>query len=77
MILDRVPTDSTVTLNFTREERHATAVLVSRTGEGDDRRITFRSVTGDREFEWDAYRSQGAWRYGGSADRLSLVRVES
>jgi len=56
------------------------AVFVGVTGEGNDRRATFRSLDQrtyeDRvEYEWDAYRYNGRWAYGSSAETLRLLAV--
>lgn len=42
--------------------------LIKVEGEGDNMRATFRASFGD----WEAYRWNGAWRYGSSADRLTV-----
>lgn len=43
-------------------------------GEGDKRRATFADVY-DASNEWQAYRYNGGWAYGTSADRLRLLEV--
>lgn len=59
------------------------AVFVKLEGSGDDRRATFASldqrVPGEErvEYEWDAYRFNGRWAYGSSAETLRLVEVKS
>ncbi len=40
-------------------------------GKGDDRTAEFQYIEG--EMTWKAYRYNGRWAYGTSADRLSLV----
>jgi hypothetical protein len=45
-------------------------ILIKIEGEGDDRRATFK----DNEIgEWEAYRYNGHWAYGSSAERLTVV----
>lgn len=46
-------------------------------GEGEDRRAWFQTrIPGDsRCYQWDAYRYDGDWAYGTSAERLRLIRV--
>lgn len=61
-------------------EHDEDAVFVGVTGEGNDRRATFRSLDQrtyeDRvEYEWDAYRYNGRWAYGSSAETLRLLAV--
>jgi hypothetical protein len=53
--------------SYTSEE-----VFVRMTGTGEDRRAWF--TTSDGTYEWEAYRYQGRWAYGSSAERLSLVQ---
>lgn len=43
-------------------------------GTGDDRRATFADEY-DASAEWQAYRYNGYWAYGTSADRLRLLEV--
>lgn len=45
-------------------------LLVKVEGEGEDRRATFS----ENGFEWEAYRFNGRWSYGSSADYLSVVK---
>lgn len=59
------------------------ALFVGIEGTGDDRRATFVQVTdqpflkGDdrKSYEWQAYRYEGRWAFGSSADVLRLHRV--
>lgn len=54
------------------------AVFVGVTGTGDERRATFRSQDrADRTYDWDAYRFNGRWAYGSSAETLRLVGVHA
>lgn len=56
------------------------ATFVGVTGAGDDRRATFRSANTHSprgSYEWDAYRYNGGWVYGTSAQRLRLLEVRS
>lgn len=47
--------------------------LVKLEGKGDDARATFRDVSG---MEWQAYRFNGRWAYGSSANRLQVLEVK-
>lgn len=71
--IDRLQPGAQVTLRFhgsmgneTHDERATFQGIV---GEGDDRLAQFDG--------WEAYRYRGHWAYGTSADRLSLISVES
>lgn len=41
------------------------------TGTGEDQRATFLDENGENP--WEAYRYEGRWSYGSSAERLSVV----
>ena len=79
--IDSPKPDTQVTLKFCAEmqgrgaEYVETAVFKGVTGEGDERRATFESMDGSRVYEWDAYRFNGHWAYGSSAETLRLVAV--
>lgn len=45
-------------------------------GKAEDRRAVFESVDGDGStYKWNAYRFEGDWAYGTSAERLQFVRA--
>lgn len=50
-------------------------------GSGEDRRAVFRSRTSRgaavESFDWEAYRFEGRWVYGTSAEPLRVVALES
>jgi hypothetical protein len=48
------------------------AKLLKLEGEGDDARATFKDEDG---MEWEAYRYNGRWAYGSSANRLQVLGV--
>lgn len=50
------------------------AVFLGISGAGDARRATFRDTTG-RQITWEAYRYNGHWAYGSSAEPLRLLEV--
>lgn len=52
------------------------AWFVAMEGEGESRRIKFLQNGPDgKPFDWEAYRYEGHWAYGTSADRLVLRQV--
>lgn len=61
------------------------AVFLGIIGEGDDRTAKFAQSEDSprgfeqfvRMYEWEAYRYNGHWAYGTSAERLRLLRVLS
>lgn len=79
--IDRLTPGTPVTLLFTGEDRIGSALFLGITGDGDKRHAHFvsTSTTGDlgvaRTYTWEAYRYRGAWAYGTSADRLTLVEA--
>ena len=72
--IDTLQPGATVQLLFHgRYGDFMTQTFVGISGTGDDRRATFHDdTTGD----WDAYRYEGGWAYGTSAERLQLIAVE-
>lgn len=52
-----------------RATREEDAIFRGIDGDGEDRRATFEQDG----FIWTAYRYQGHWAYGSSADRLQLL----
>jgi hypothetical protein len=77
MRIDNLAVGSEITLRFhgsngnqTHEE---TFIFRGISGEGDERRATFQ-YSGNVDDVWEAYRYNGRWAYGSSADRLSIVR---
>lgn len=76
MRIDDLTGGEQVLLGF-KDDVSEPAMFVRHEGEGEDREAVFsqqHEVTGE-DFEWKAYRYQGRWAYGTSADRLRLVRV--
>lgn len=86
--IDSLTPGTRVRLKFCAEyqgkggEHEDDAVFVKLEGTGDDRRATFRTYdeqtrerTGREFYEWDAYRFNGRWAYGTSAETLRLVAV--
>ena len=72
--IDSLKPNTPVLLKFFRSTEEATFLAI--VGEGDERRARF--VQHDDAiglFEWEAYRFQGRWAYGTSAERLSLVAI--
>jgi hypothetical protein len=74
--LDTLPAGTRVTLalhGWAGSVEYMTQTFVGITGAGDERRATFNDeMTGD----WDAYRYEGGWAYGSSAQRLQLLEVQ-
>lgn len=75
--IDSLKPGTKVTLRFMREFQGTgsydeDAIFEGITGTGDDRLATFSS-TGD--FSWSAYRFNGRWAYGSSAETLRLVAI--
>lgn len=66
-----------VTLRFHTRSGHfdEAAVFVGLSEDGET--ATFRSASDNKSdddtYDWDAYRFQGRWCYGSSAQRLSVV----
>lgn len=73
--IDNLNNGDAVRLDLAGDEEVALFVAVN--GEGNDRRATFVQVTPAGSYEWDAYRYNGGWAFGTSADRLRLVEVIS
>lgn len=81
--IDTIPAGSRVRLLFTGsfnrnpfEEEHT---FLGIEGEGDSRRARFhRDEDGQyKAYDWEAYRYNGGWAYGSSAERLQLLAVLS
>lgn len=74
--IDNLESGQAVRLQFNGKRIEA-ALFVSMidADKGDDRRARFVQIAGDQSYEWDAYRYNGGWAYGSSAQRLSLVEV--
>lgn len=74
MRIDQLKPGTRVTLRYHGSMGNLThdgdAEFVRITGDGDDRRAVF---TEPSIGEWEAYRYDGRWAYGSSADRLQLV----
>lgn len=72
--IDSLKPNTPVLLKFAHSTEEATFLALI--GEGDERRARF--IHRDETiglFEWEAYRFQGRWVYGTSAQRLSLVAI--
>jgi hypothetical protein len=80
--IDSLTPDTPVTLKFCAELQgedaafEEDAVFIRITGEGDERRATFRTQV-VKPYEWEAYRFNGRWAYGSSAETLRLVAVNA
>lgn len=79
--LDRIAAGSFVRLNFNNRYEEK-AVFLGVEGTGDKRRAKFLSTTdpgkgigGKGYYEWEAYRYNGGWAFGSSAERLILDEV--
>lgn len=75
--IDQLQAGQEVTLKFHgsksigNEPYEETHTFLGIVGEKDDRRAVFS----DGSTQWEAYRYNGGWAYGSSAERLSLVSV--
>lgn len=74
---DSLKPETRVTIEFARNfqfggPEHEDATFVKIEGEGDDRRMTLRQ---DGMGEWEAYRYNGRWAYGSSAETLRLIEA--
>ena len=72
MTIDELQTGSIVRLQFLHGIEQAACIAV--TGEGEERRARFVSYdawTG--LYGWEAYRFEGEWAYGTSADPLVVL----
>lgn len=82
--IDQLQPGDRVQLRFDGRDETEPATFVKLEGEGDDRLATFSqtqaqsTATGVEpvDYEWDAYRYNGRWAFGTSAQRLSLASVE-
>ncbi len=74
--IDNLVPGSIVTLNLRNYQEDV--VFLRITGTGEDRHAEFVStVSSDKNmYRWAAYRFEGRWVYGSSADRLSVVTVK-
>jgi hypothetical protein len=81
--IDTLKQGVTVTLFFDstygNQKREEDAVFLGIEGDGDDRHAKFLTLkeNGDPDYDWEAYRFEGHWAYGSSAERLVLVAVKS
>lgn len=75
--IDRLTPGQEVILKFHgskslgNEPHEETHTFLGIEGEGDERRAKFRY----NDMEWEAYRYQGRWSYGTSAEKLSIVQA--
>lgn len=81
--IDKLEKGTFVTLDF-NDRYQEDAVFLGIVGEGDDRRARFAQAGAShaasangcyRMTEWEAYRYNGGWAFGTSAERLRLVGV--
>lgn len=77
--IDSLEAGSAVVLEFVGSMGNATytekSVFQGIEGTGDKRRARFVDNQTAVPFEWEAYRFNGHWAYGSSADRLRLLEV--
>ena len=80
MRIDQLIPETPVTLDFYYRGKYSfteEVTFVGRNGKGTDRVAVFRSIGPDNKpYTWEAYRFEGRWVYGTSADRLSLAGVK-
>lgn len=73
---DTVPAHTLVTVRFQQWAGRSyteQVFFLGIRGEGDDRRAGFVSTDSQGKlYDWEAYRSDGRWVYGSSAQRLTL-----
>jgi hypothetical protein len=82
--IDSLKPGSKVTLRFMAEFQGKghdwtdTVKFIRIEGEGDDRRAVFSDILGRGAYsEWEAYRYNGRWAYGSSAETLRLVSIDN
>ena len=80
MRIDQLTPGTKVTLGFTYGEEPAQFVGI--TGTGEARRAMFIShfdtpLDGALSMRWEAYRFEGHWAYGTSAEPLRLLAIEA
>lgn len=81
--IDSLKPGDTVELAFShygnKDETYEYAVFLGIKGEGDTRRAEFiQRERGDTSvFNWEAYRFNGRWVYGTSAERLRVQEIVS
>jgi len=88
--IDSLKLDTKVTLRFHNgsgyTDRHNTqgaydeqVVFLGIEGQGDERTARFTEPNfpenTDKSWTWEAYRHNGGWAYGSSAERLQLIAV--
>lgn len=75
MRIDSLKPGSTVLMDFNGKDE--TAIFVGIDGEGDERHAKFMQAfkEGDALYSWDAYRYNGRWAFGTSAEPLRLLSV--
>lgn len=73
--IDSLTSGDVVLLDFNgKYEEHAIFVSMENRGK-PDRSAKFVQASGGRVLEWEAYRYNGMWAYGSSAERLSVVEA--
>lgn len=83
MRIDQLTPGDIVTLGFCLQARNTmtsprmdeeTAMFVGHIGYGVDRRAEFAQLDGQgKVYNWEAYRYNGGWAFGSSANRLRLL----
>jgi hypothetical protein len=73
--IDNIKPGSIVTLDLAGDEHVARFEEII--GTGDERVARFTAKSGPcAEYAWDAYRFNGRWAFGTSAQRMSVISVE-
>lgn len=74
MRLDDIPAGSAVTFSI-RENEPEEAFFMGISGSGKERTAKFVSKVfdGGSCFDWEAYRYNGFWALGSSADRMKII----
>lgn len=74
--LDKMTVGKILTLDFGNHIDDA--VFIGITGEGDHRKAHLVSATkGGALMPWEAYRFNGRWAFGSSAERVSIIGVRN
>jgi hypothetical protein len=74
-IIDNLKPGEVVELAFNPGKRNEYCeyhVFLGILDEGEERRAAFAGIGHRGMYEWEAYRYEGRWAFGTSADRLSL-----
>lgn len=75
MRLDKIPAGSVVTWTDPRFNFEENAIFLGIEGTGNDRKAKFVSRAGSSgsTYNWSAYRFNGRWSYGSSADYMKIL----